>query len=433
MTTTRSGLFVGTRDARALVPPAPPALLRRLVPARRPRRAAARSTARCPGSACNRAAPVSFHDADHGPRDGSPLRPWIESRLAEAGVDLEGGAVRILTFPRVFGYVFNPISVWFCHGPRRRSARDPLRGVEHVRGMARLPGARSPGDEVGNASGPAACAPSSTRSCSSRRSSTWPRRTTSRRACPTSGSRSWCGRPRPAAGCWWPRSAHAAGRSPGARSHRCCCATRSSPLKVVGGIHWEALKLWRKGAPYRRRGSAARLPDHHRGRGERPARTPSGAPRCGVRSRDERARGRRRTAHPRHRGPAHPRRTASRSRCPTAPTRTFEGRHAGPTADVTLHRWRPLRLVTTTGAIGLADAYVRGDYDVDDLEAFLELCAMHLEPAYREPVPDVAASRSDARRGGCSGAPAAPGVRSPTSCSTTTSATTSTRRGSTSR
>ena len=72
---------------------------------------------------------------------------------------------------------------------------------------------------------------------------------------------------------------------------------------------------------------------------------------------------------------------------PDGTARTFEGRHAGPTAEVTLHRWRPLRLVTTTGAIGLADAYVRGDYDADDLEAFLELCAMHLEPAYREPVP----------------------------------------------
>ena len=25
-------------------------------------------------------------------------------------------------------------------------------------------------------------------------------------------------------------------------------------MKVMGGIHWEALKLWWKGAPYRRRG-----------------------------------------------------------------------------------------------------------------------------------------------------------------------------------
>lgn len=70
-----------------------------------------------PGFGVDRAGLVSFHRRDHGPRDGSPLRPWIEARCAEAGVDLEGGAVRLLSHPRVLGYVFNPISVWFCHGP----------------------------------------------------------------------------------------------------------------------------------------------------------------------------------------------------------------------------------------------------------------------------------------------------------------------------
>ena len=70
-----------------------------------------------PGFAHNRAALVSLHDRDHGPRDGVPLRPWIEARLAEAGIDLEGGPIRLLGFPRVLGYVFNPLSVWFCHGP----------------------------------------------------------------------------------------------------------------------------------------------------------------------------------------------------------------------------------------------------------------------------------------------------------------------------
>ena len=77
-----------------------------------------------PGFGVDRPAPVSFHREDHGPRDGSPLRPWIDTRLAEAGIDLEGGAVRILCFPRVFGYVFNPITVWFCHGPS-----DELRAI----------------------------------------------------------------------------------------------------------------------------------------------------------------------------------------------------------------------------------------------------------------------------------------------------------------
>ena len=56
-----------------------------------------------------------FADRDHGARDGTALRPWLEGRLAEAGIDLEGGAVRLLCFPRLLGYVFNPLTIWFCY------------------------------------------------------------------------------------------------------------------------------------------------------------------------------------------------------------------------------------------------------------------------------------------------------------------------------
>jgi DUF1365 family protein len=61
---------------------------------------------------------VSFLDRDHGPGDASPLRPWIEGELAAAGLPGPYGAVRILCFPRLFGYVFNPLSIWFCHDPQ---------------------------------------------------------------------------------------------------------------------------------------------------------------------------------------------------------------------------------------------------------------------------------------------------------------------------
>ena len=56
----------------------------------------------------------SFHERDHGPGNGDPLRPWLDEQLARAGIDLDGGQVRLLCFPRVVGYVFNPLSVWFC-------------------------------------------------------------------------------------------------------------------------------------------------------------------------------------------------------------------------------------------------------------------------------------------------------------------------------
>ena len=58
----------------------------------------------------------SLHDRDHGPRDGSPLKPWIVAQLREAGIEIGDGRIRLLCFPRVLGYVFNPLSVWYCYG-----------------------------------------------------------------------------------------------------------------------------------------------------------------------------------------------------------------------------------------------------------------------------------------------------------------------------
>lgn len=57
----------------------------------------------------------SFHDRDHGRRDGASLRPWVENLLADHDIDLEGGRISILCYPRILGYVFNPLSVFFCH------------------------------------------------------------------------------------------------------------------------------------------------------------------------------------------------------------------------------------------------------------------------------------------------------------------------------
>ncbi|MFP4079584.1 MAG: DUF1365 domain-containing protein [Ectothiorhodospira sp.] len=58
---------------------------------------------------------LALHTRDHGPRDGRPLRPWAEDLLGQHGVDLEGGAIQLLCFPRVLGYAFNPLSLWYCH------------------------------------------------------------------------------------------------------------------------------------------------------------------------------------------------------------------------------------------------------------------------------------------------------------------------------
>ncbi len=63
----------------------------------------------------NRPRLVSFHDKDHGPGDGRPLRSYVEAELGKAGIDLEGGRIRLLCMPRVLGQAFNPLSLYFCH------------------------------------------------------------------------------------------------------------------------------------------------------------------------------------------------------------------------------------------------------------------------------------------------------------------------------
>jgi DUF1365 family protein len=63
----------------------------------------------------NRAALYSFHEADHGGRDGSPLRAYAQRCADEHGIDLTGGQVLLLCYPRLLGYTFNPLSVYFCH------------------------------------------------------------------------------------------------------------------------------------------------------------------------------------------------------------------------------------------------------------------------------------------------------------------------------
>lgn len=63
----------------------------------------------------NRRALYSFYETDHGRRDGSSLLAYVQARAAEHGVDLADGRVLLLCYPRLLGYVFNPLSVYFCH------------------------------------------------------------------------------------------------------------------------------------------------------------------------------------------------------------------------------------------------------------------------------------------------------------------------------
>ncbi len=58
---------------------------------------------------------VSFYEKDHGHRDGSSLVEWIKKNLNENDINSKDIRIKLLCYPRIFGYVFNPLSVFFIY------------------------------------------------------------------------------------------------------------------------------------------------------------------------------------------------------------------------------------------------------------------------------------------------------------------------------
>lgn len=58
---------------------------------------------------------ASFYAKDHADRSGGRLLDWLAATLQRAGLALPDGEVYLQCFSRVLGYVFNPVSFWFCH------------------------------------------------------------------------------------------------------------------------------------------------------------------------------------------------------------------------------------------------------------------------------------------------------------------------------
>ena len=58
---------------------------------------------------------ISFFDKDHGERDGSSLFEWVKKSLVENNINSENIKIKLLCYPRIFGYVFNPLSVFFVY------------------------------------------------------------------------------------------------------------------------------------------------------------------------------------------------------------------------------------------------------------------------------------------------------------------------------
>ena len=58
---------------------------------------------------------LSFYDIDHGPRDGTSIISWVKDNLKNSNIYSEEIKIKLLCYPRVFGYVFNPLSIFFVY------------------------------------------------------------------------------------------------------------------------------------------------------------------------------------------------------------------------------------------------------------------------------------------------------------------------------
>ena len=68
----------------------------------------------------NRAGILSFHERDHVEEDGETLRQFTDRLLARSGLERPAARILLLAYPRMFGYVFNPISTYFAYDEENR-------------------------------------------------------------------------------------------------------------------------------------------------------------------------------------------------------------------------------------------------------------------------------------------------------------------------
>ena len=320
----------------------------------------------------------SLRDSDHVGDSGRSIKDNLVAWLAERAVDLSGGRILMLTNLRTFGYVFNPVSFFYCYRADGSFACS-------VAEVANTFGERRPyllGDHnlVSNGT-----------------SRTWTQ-AKELHVSPFFGME---------------QRYEFVLTEPGERisarvdlfegdervflatqtgtRHELTDATLAKSLlryplmsqQVIGLIHLQALKLWRKHVPFHRKPEFH--PDHgsvpdgdvveapsRRALRELPAPAKFTFPVGPVRSLVRWALSR-------------PAGGALTLRMPDGVTHTHGDPSAGRVASVAINSKDLFRRIVTRGRIGIGEAYVAGDWDADDLPAALEIMLLTAEDMRRRP------------------------------------------------
>ena len=61
---------------------------------------------------------ISFFDIDHGSRDGYNVKEWVKENLVKKNIKFQNIRVEILCYPRILGYVFNPLSILYVYNEK---------------------------------------------------------------------------------------------------------------------------------------------------------------------------------------------------------------------------------------------------------------------------------------------------------------------------
>jgi cyclopropane-fatty-acyl-phospholipid synthase len=319
---------------------------------------------------------VSLHAADHLGDPARGLRANVEERLAAEGVPVTGGRIVLVTNLRVLGYVFNPISCFWCWHPDGTLAAllcevSNTFGERHLYVLPAADAVPRGGHLVWERDKAMHVSPFSGMAQRYRFEAAPP------------GERMYLGISVFQGG---RRVLYASMR--GSRRPltdrailRAQLAHPAMPQRVTGLIHWEALRLYKVGVPFHRK------PAFRTGTGSI-AEAPATPPRRGLHPPPAARRSPLAPVVRRLSGLAldNPPRGSLTTRMPDGTVRHADSGMPGPTPVITVHSRDLWRRVATRGMTGVGEAYVAGDWDADDLPGAVELMLRRAEQVRDMPI-----------------------------------------------